>query len=164
MAENILGKFSDFGRDAKDDIIQGVFIKLYRGGLSHFRGKSKYEFFSYFKMIVKNEAITYANTRRDEDKAVPLNGDDPNGTPLQDRIPAPASGSRPDMAAETKEELGLVIGIIQSFPVEDQEIFSMKVQGYKEEEIGRLLNVPLGTVASKYSRMKDKIMEKLGNK
>jgi len=162
MAENILCRFSDFGRDARDDVIQNVFIKLYRGGLSHFRGKTKYEFFNYFKTIVKNEAITYANARRTDGNPVAVAGDDPDCARLEDRIPDTATGSRPDRMAESKEEFDLIRGIIGTLSVEDQEIFFMKIQGYKDEEIGKLLNIPQGTVASRYSRMKEKVMEKLG--
>ncbi len=134
MAENILCKFSDFERDARDDVIQNVFIKLYRGGLSDFRGKTKYEFFSYFKTIVKNEAITYANARKGEGNPLHVATDDPDCPSWEDRIPDRTTVSRPDLMAELKEEFDLVRGVIESLPVDDQEIFFMKIQGYKDEE------------------------------
>ena len=50
---------------------------------------------------------------------------------------------------------------VKTFPLVDQQIFIMKFKGYKDEEIKEILGVPLGTVASKFSRIKTKIAEEL---
>jgi RNA polymerase sigma factor (sigma-70 family) len=124
-----------FRSDAGDDVTQNVFVKLYRGGVSYFRGKAKYEFFSYFRVIVKNEAISYANARRGEDDPIPVTRDDPDGTAVEDRILDMEAASRPDMMVESKETVDLVRGVIKSLPVEDQEI-----NHCKEEDDGKGLH------------------------
>jgi DNA-directed RNA polymerase specialized sigma24 family protein len=35
----------------------------------------------------------------------------------------------------------------------------MKVKGYKDEDIKVMLKIPMGTIASKYSRMRTRIIE-----
>jgi len=171
MAENILRKFSDLISQDRENIIQNVFIRLLKGGLSNFRGSTKYEFFKYFKTIVINEAISYLKSEGRDKKDVSLNGEvkvngeeGSEGSSLYDLflIPNQDSHSGPESAAEEKEALDMVKKVMEGFPLLDQQIFWMKLQGFKEEEIKKILGIPLGTVASKYSRIRTKIMEELG--
>ena len=74
----------------------------------------------------------------------------------------PNHGPRPDLVAEERECLDRIKKVMEKFPLLDQQIFFMKIDGYKDEEIKKILNIPLGTVASKYSRIRSKIMEELG--
>ena len=164
MAENILRKFSDFALQDRKNIIQNVFIKLFKGGLSNFHGSTKYEFFKYFKTIVIHEGISYLKSGGKDKEYVSLNGEDSEGLSLKDIIPNEDSLSRPDLTVEGKETLGIIQKVMEGFPLLDQQIFWMKLQGYKDEEIKKILGVPLGTVASKYSRIRTKIMGVLGER
>jgi RNA polymerase sigma factor (sigma-70 family) len=162
MAENILRKFSDLAPHDRENIIQNVFIKLFKGGLSNFQGSTKYEFFKYFKTIVIHEGISYLKSEGKDRGGISLNGEDSEGFSLKDFIPSQDPLSRPDITAEGKEALGVIQKAMVEFPLLDQQIFWMKLQGYKDEEIKKILGIPLGTVASKYSRIRTKIIEVLG--
>ena len=161
VADNILKKFSDITRSDRENIIQNVFIKLLKGGLSNFRGTTKYEFLKYFKTIVINEGISYLKLERRGKEQVSLNGKDSEGISLKDLISDEDSHSRPDLTTEEKEALNSIRKVVEVFPLIDQEIFWMKFRGDKDEEIRKILKVPLGTVASKYSRMIDKLKKEL---
>lgn len=162
MADNILRKFSDVASQDRENIIQNVFIKLLKGGLRNFQGSTKYEFFKYFKTIVIHEGISYLKSEGRDNGSISLNGEDLEGLSLKDLIPNQDPFSRPDLTTEGKETLDNIQKIMVEFPLLDQQIFWMKVQGYKDEEIKKILGIPLGTVASKYSRIRTKIIEVLG--
>jgi len=162
MAENILRKFSDIASHDRENIIQNVFIKLFRGGLSNFQGSTKYEFFKYFKTIVIHEGISYLKSEGKDKGNIFLNGEDSAGVSLKELIPNQDPLSNPDLIAEGKEALKIIQKVMEGFPLLDQQIFWMKLQGYKDEEIKKILGIPLGTVASKYSRIRTKIVEALG--
>ena len=164
MAENILRKFSDLAPQDRENIIQNVFIKLFKGGLSNFHGSTKYEFFKYFKTIVIHEGISYLKSEGKDKENISLNGEDSEGLSLKDLIPNQDPLSRPDLTTEGKEVLDSIQKVMEEFPLLDQQIFWMKLQGYKDEEIKKILGVPLGTVASKYSRIRTKIMGVLGER
>jgi RNA polymerase sigma factor (sigma-70 family) len=162
MAENILRKFSDIAPYDRENIIQNVFIKLLKGGLSNFKGSTKYEFFKYFKTIVIHEGISYLKSEGKYKENISLNGEDSEGLSLKNMIPNQDPVSRPDLTAEGKELLDSIQRAMEEFPLLDQQIFWMKLQGYKDEEIKKILGIPLGTVASKYSRIRTKFIEVLG--
>ena len=162
MAENIIRKFSDLAPHDRENIIQNVFIKLFKGGLNNFQGSTKYEFFKYFKTIVIHEGISYLKSEGKDKENISLNGEDSEGLSLKDLIPDQDHLSRPDLTAEGKEVLEIIQKVMVEFPLVDQQIFWMKVQGYKDEDIKKILEIPLGTVASKYSRIRTKIIEILG--
>lgn len=164
MAENILRKFSDLVPHDRENIIQNVLIKLFKEGLSNFRGSTKYEFFKYFKTTAINEGISYLKSEGKDKGNVSLNGEDSEGLSLKDFIPNQDPLSRPDLTAEGKETLNIIQKVMEGFPLLDQQTFWMKVQGYKDEEIKKILGIPLGTVASKYSRIRTKIIEILGER
>jgi len=166
MAENILRKFSDLSFQDRENVIQNVFIRLLNGGLSRFQGSTKYEFFKYFKTIVNNEAISYLKSGGRDKKDVSLNGEvngeNSEGSPLKLRDLIPNQDPRPDLVAEEREYLDMIKKVMEKFPLLDQQIFLMKINGYKDKEVKKILNIPLGTVASKFSRIRTKIMEELG--
>lgn len=161
VAQNIIRKFRILDPSDHENIVQNVFIKLLRGGLENFQGKTEFEFLKYFKMIVINEGISYLKFQQRSKDQVSLNGEVLEGISLKELIADPNPDSRPDVAAETKELLDLITGILKTFPFMDRQLFVLKFKGYKDEEVKEILGVPLGTVASKYSRIKTKIHEEL---
>jgi len=173
LAKNILLNTYVFQKIEQDDIIQNVFEKLIRGGLKHFQGASQYEFLKYFKIIVINEAKSCKSSENKASETIHLD----NRLNLKDRAhgeeEAPAlidaiqdqnRNSRPDCVVEDRDLLEKVARIMKTFPLLDQEIFLMKVKGYKDDDIKTILKIPMGTVASKYSRIKNKIAEEFGEK
>ena len=170
LAKNILKKYSDLTLQDRENIRQNVFEKLLRGGLGNFHGLTKYEFFKYFKTIVIREGISYLKSEGRDKKDVSLNGEvkvngeeGSEGSFLIDLIPNQKHLS-PELVAAERETLDIIQKIMKEFPLLDQQIFWMKFQGYKDEEIKKILGIPLGTVASKYSRIRTKIIEILGER
>lgn len=174
LGKNILLHSFDFKPFEQDDIIQNVFVKLVGGGLKHFRGASKYEFLKYFKTIVMNEAKSHITSENKTKGTIQLNGemsldgrtdgrrDGNDGLSLMDTIQDPNKNSRPDYVIEDRDLLEKAAGIMKTYPLLDQEIFLMKVKGCKDDDIKTILKIPIGTVASKYYRMKARIAEELG--
>jgi len=156
MATNILNsRFSSLEVHEKEDIIQNVFSKLLNGGLRNFRGATGYEFLGYFKIIVTNEANTFL-TSVNRNKTLSL--DDENGMTLD----VPSETTRPDRLFEKKEMLGLIGAAIQEYPLEDRQLFLLKARGHKDKEVSAILGLPMGTVASKYNRIVEKLRKDLG--
>ncbi len=172
LGKNILLHSFDFKSVEQDDILQNVFVKLVSGGLKHFRGTSQYEFLKYFKIIVINEAKSHIASENKTKGTIQLNGemgldgrtDGQDGLSLMDTIQDPDKNSRPDYAIEDRDLLEKAAGIMKTYPLIDQEIFLMKVRGYKDDDIKTILKIPIGTVASKYSRIRARIAEELGEK
>lgn len=175
LAKNIITHHFEIKPLEQEDIIQNVFIKLIGGGFKHFRGTSHYEFLKYFKTIVINETKSHITSENKIKEKLRLNDglgvnsqkDDLNAgcddLTFIDTVKDEDKSSRPDCVAEKRDLLGKVSEIIRNYPLIDQEIFMMKVKGYKDEDVKTILKIPIGTVASKYSRMRTKIMEELGD-
>ena len=140
-----------------DDVTQQVFIKLWKAGLKNFRGTNRYQFLSYLKLITINEAKTYLRLSAAHDREVsldqdPVPGDDPSPvTEITSETP------NPEQATATRERLKILASHLQELSLEQQQIFLMKAKGYKDREIGELLEIPEGTVASSYSRIVDRL-------
>ena len=140
-----------------DDVTQQVFIKLWKAGLRNFRGTNRYQFLSYLKLITINEAKTYLRLTAAHTKEVsfdqdPAFGDDPS------RVTEIASETpNPEQTTAARERLEILTNHLHELSLEQQQIFLMKVKGYKEREIGEMLGIPEGTVASSYSRIVDRL-------
>jgi RNA polymerase sigma factor (sigma-70 family) len=158
IAHNILrGRFNRLSLQDNEDIIQNVFKKLIKGGLANFRGTSKYEFLKYFKTIVINEGIDYLDIRRKHGEDVLSNKREDEGSDYEESDPSPS----PSEEVERNQIIDLVEKHLAQFPLVDREVFVMKVNGYKDREIGEILKISIGTVASKYSRLREKLSEAL---
>jgi RNA polymerase sigma factor (sigma-70 family) len=161
---NVLNsKIGDLSLDQREDIIQNTFSKLVKGGLKNFRGSTRYEFLAYFKRIVMNEARSYLKSGRGWKDAVSLDqeGDrDRKEAPLfavNDENPEPYTG------AKRNEQLAILKVILNGAPLLTKQVVLMKMEGYKDKEISDILGISVGTVASRYSRIKERIKEMLGD-
>jgi len=163
IARNICRKFYQLTDEDIDNVTQNVFIKLINGGLAHFQGTTRYEFLAYFKTTVVNEAKTYlkaeAKWKLKIDDSIPFPielGDCLEEAPsqgIEDQAP------RPDMVAEQRQTVAVLMDILKTSPITDQQLVIYKMKEYKDKEISELLNIPMGTVASKYSRIISRIKE-----
>lgn len=157
IAMNILNRhFSSLALNEKEDVIQNVFTKLFRGGLRNFNGNSEYEFLAYFKVIVRNKANSHITSEKRNNETISINQErDGDGQQLE--IPDESPG--PDIHTEGKELLGCVKRVLKDHPVVNQQVFMMKIKEYKDREIADILGISIGTVASKYSRIRDMLRQ-----
>ncbi len=170
VAKNIIAGSCELVSDEQDDVVQNIFIKLIRGGLKNFNGISKYEFLKYFKVIVLNEMRSYLSAKRGGEQTVSLNDvtlhvfnqDEGDAITFGDMIEEQHKGTMPDVLLEERDLLERVMHIIKDEPFLDKQVFIMKIDGYKDEEIKEILKIPMGTVASKFSRIKARIKAELG--
>ena len=144
-----------------DDVTQQVFIKLWKAGLSDFRGTNRYQFLSYLKLITINEAKTYLRLTATRTKEVsfdqdPAFGDDPSPVPE-----IASERPNPEQTTAARELLTILASHLHELPLEQQQIFLMKAKGYKDREIAELLGIPEGTVASSYSRILERLKKPL---
>jgi RNA polymerase sigma factor (sigma-70 family) len=160
IAMNILNHLlGDLTKDQREDIVQNTFSKLLRGGLRNFRGSSEYEFLAYFRRIVLNESRTYLRSVWEWKGAVSL---DKEGSwrELQ-RLETPDENPRPYAGEKRSEQLRTMEAALKDSPLQTKQVVLMKMEGYKDREIADMLGISLGTVASKYARIKEKMKEML---
>jgi RNA polymerase sigma factor (sigma-70 family) len=167
LAQRIAGRYFSLETEEIDNITQNVFAKLHDGGLEQFRGKTVYEFRAYFKTIVLNETRSYLKREnrwknRFEAFHFVMDGEDEelilSNTAIENRE---FPGSGPDQIAEAKETIRIIEKILESHSARERQLFILKLKGYKEKEIGDMLGIPTGSVASSFSRMMDKVKEAL---
>ena len=147
--------------DDHDDIIQRAFTNLISSGLKNFKGITRYEFLPYFKTIVRNEALRCIEDqkRRRAGSLHNEQSESEDGSPMLD-IPDPDAGSRPDRRAEAREMVALLAKALKEYALIDQEVYLLKLRGYMDKEISAILDIPMGTIAVKYARMKSRLRDK----
>lgn len=153
IAIQILNKnYSILSPDENDDIIQNIFIKLTNGGLRNFNGTTVYEFLAYFRKIAANEAFTLLRYKKRREREVSIDQEPDEGDENAPSAPILADNTfRPDKAAEVKD---LLARVMEGLSIEEKQILVYKAEGYKDHEIAELLGIPMGTVASRYNRIK----------
>lgn len=147
--------------DDHDDIIQRTFTNLISSGLRSFKGTTKYEFLVYFKTIVKNEALRIIEDQKKR-RAESLHNEhsESEDSPPVRELPDPDAGSRPDKRAEAREMATLLANVLKGCALIDQEVYLLKLRGYMDKEISAILDIPMGTVAVKYARIKSRLRDK----
>ena len=63
--------------------------------------------------------------------------------------------------AKRHEQLQIIHMVLEGYPVETKQVVLIKMEGYKDREIADILGISPGTVASKYSRIKEKVKKLL---
>jgi RNA polymerase sigma-70 factor (ECF subfamily) len=141
------------GRDEALDAAQAAFLQAWTR-LNTFRGESG--FYAWLYRIARNAAIT----RR---RRTPASGSldqlhESNGFEPVDRHPH----SAPEDSIQRSEEVQRVRNALEQLP-EDfrQPLVLREIDGLSYEEIGSILDIPLGTVRSRIFRARQELLEKL---
>jgi RNA polymerase sigma factor (sigma-70 family) len=144
-------RYPSFTPAENHDIVQNIFLKLSRGGLSNFKGTTVHEFLAYFNRTTRNEAFTWLKQRKRREREISIDqendpADDAPSPPI-----LPDNSFRPDKAVEIKN---LLEKSMVGLSLEEKRILIYKVEGYKDKEIADIMGIPMGTVASRYNRLK----------
>ena len=159
---NILSRrLADLSLDEKEDIIQNTFSKLLKGGLKNFRGSTVYEFLAYFRRIVMNEALTYLKSGRGWEDTISLDQEADRDQPQLPQLEVHDGNVEAYAGAKTREQLNIIQMVLEGSPIETKQVVLMKMEGYKDREIADIVGISPGTVASKYSRIKERIKKVL---
>jgi RNA polymerase sigma factor (sigma-70 family) len=154
-------RYSSLTPDDTDNILSNISIKLFAGGLKNFKGKTKYEFLGYLKTITRNETVSYfreiskrkRNTSLDQDHE---NEDGKEDSSVHDFLEDNCLS--PETICEIND---LFKKAMDQLSIRNGQLLLYKVQGYKDKEIAELLDMPMNTVASSYSRIKDLLLRTL---
>jgi RNA polymerase sigma factor (sigma-70 family) len=147
-----------------DDVTQQVFIKLWKAGLRDFRGTNRFQFLSYLKQITINEAKTYFRSTTRQDKEVSLTPDASSGDDDVSVADVASDAPNPEESTIVAERIEILTNHIHDLSLEQQQIFLMKLKGFKDWEIAQQLAIPGGTVASSYSRIIERLKKAVKRK
>ena len=90
-------------------------------------------------------------------KEVSLTPDSPSGEDNVSVADVASEAPNPEESTIVAERFEILTNHIHNLSLEQQQIFVMKLKGFKDWEIAQLLAIPDGTVASSYSRIVEKL-------
>jgi RNA polymerase sigma-70 factor (ECF subfamily) len=126
--------------DDVDDVVQEVFIKVYRG-LAKYRGDAKFSTWVY--RIARNESINAARKRVI------------SGQSIEDTVIEAPSTSRPDEQLSRKAEQARLEGYLARLDEKYRTVLELRYLGERSyAEISEVLDLPIGTVKSYIHRAK----------
>jgi RNA polymerase sigma-70 factor (ECF subfamily) len=143
-------------RDAADDLLQEVFLKVYRSPKS-FDPKAK--FLTWVYAVTRNACIDWL--RRKKIRFVPIgpSDDDDDGMPGID--PATPEYDRPEDKALSAELADHVATVTDALSPKLREVFVLcALQGLSYEEAADVIGCPVKTVSSRLSRARDSFFSK----
>lgn len=127
-------------RDDIDDVVQEVFVKVYRG-LSKFRGESKFSTWIY--RIARNEAINAVKKRTLA------------AQPIEDTVIETPIALRPDALFERKAERTEIEGYLARLDDNYRTVLELRYLAERSyAEISEAMDLPIGTVKSYIHRAK----------
>jgi RNA polymerase sigma-70 factor (ECF subfamily) len=156
---NFLYRMLSRQRDAAEDLLQEVFMKL-------LKAKDFYEprakFSTWLFAITRNHCINYLKSRRYAEGAASLSLEaEPRGTgtPLADRLPASETGFSAVARHELQTELERAIG---ELPDVYKEAFLLHaVEGFSHEEAARILELNPATVRTRFHRARAMLKDRM---
>jgi RNA polymerase sigma-70 factor, ECF subfamily len=151
----VLRLVSRFIRDASDveDVTQEAFIKAYRA-LPNFRGDSA--FYTWLYRIGINTAKNYivANGRRTS-TVIEI---DAEGAESGEEMESFKDLNTPESELASRQIAASVDRALEELPEELRAAITLReIEGLRYEEIGRIMNCPIGTVRSRIFRARDAI-------
>jgi RNA polymerase sigma-70 factor (ECF subfamily) len=134
-----------------DDAAQETFVRAWRALPSYDASRP---FAPWLRKIAWNCGLS---ARRDGGAGLPVV---PEGTAPEAVEPGPG----PEEAASSKEERARVAGAMASLPPELRTVMVLRaVEGLSYAEIGETAGIPAGTVMSRLSRARGRLLRALGN-
>ncbi len=150
VAIRVLKGFQNLSKEDREDIQSDGFLKFFTRSIKDFKGNTWQELKSYFSVIILNKARTFWTARQKQSQ-----------TPLEENNAATdTASSSPDVASMAADKIDFA-QLLSSLSLEDKEILLLKDKGYKDREISAILNIPIGTIASRYNRAREKLAKKI---
>lgn len=138
------------------DATQTAFIRAFEA-LASFRGASAFGTWLY--RIVMNVCLDELRKRRHQ--PVSLVPDDDEEDSLEERD-IPDDSDEPGLLAEQRERQGIVQEAISRLPEDYRAIIVLyDIRGFSYQEIGAMLDIPLGTVKSRLNRARNALRDEM---
>lgn len=138
------------------DATQTAFIRAFEA-LHSFRGASAFGTWLY--RIVMNVCLDELRKRRNQ--PVSLVPDDDDEDSLEERD-IPDDSDEPGMLAEQRERQAVVQAAIERLPEDYRAIIVLyDIRGFSYQEIGEVLDIPLGTVKSRLNRARNALRDEM---
>lgn len=138
-------------REVAEDLLQNAFIKIFNslGSLKSYEPDVVY---AWCKVIVRNTIIDYHRGR----KVYEISFDDSLDLPFED------TGYDMDYLESKKVTPNKIIRALQNLPPKYNLVFNLHViDGYRHDEISKMLNINIGTSKSNLSKAKDRLRKEL---
>jgi len=141
-------RFMYFGKETAEDILQEVFIKVYKN-LNNF--DPDLNFSSWVYRIAHNETINYLK-KNEKHKTIPLETDDEEVVNLIDILESDIDVVRDVKQQELQDKVRKILQMLSPAFREILVLRYLDEKGYKE--ISDILKKPMGTVATLVNRAK----------
>lgn len=140
---------ASYGRGAEDraDLIQDITLQLWRAWPGYDRSRP---FATWMYRIALNVAITQQRRQR------PLAAHDPLGDEHADRV------GLDDVDAEDRERLALVQRAMRALGPLDRALLLLHLDGCSHREVGEVLGIREGNVATRLGRIKQHLRRETG--
>jgi RNA polymerase sigma-70 factor (ECF subfamily) len=139
-------------REEALDIVQEVFIKLYRS-IRNFKGKSK--FYTYLYRMAMNTAIDHSRKMK-KSPFLSLDG-------MEGFQPTEREEKNPDHTFLRKELQERVKGALEKLPLDQKKaLIFREVEGLSYQEMAESMGCSIGTVMSRLHYARKRIRELLG--
>lgn len=140
---NCLGRFPRLTTADREDLCQDICVQLLRDGIFRFRGETEVAFLAFVRTCAVNATLNHFKAQHDTDDV--------------DEYPDLHATDDPVADASDKERLQGVVKCAAELPAVDHEIFWMRVNDWKLEDIAQALDLPFGTVTAKEHRARQRI-------
>ena len=146
--------------DLVEDIAQETFIRAYRA-LHQFRGEA--QFYTWLYRIAVNTAKKFLlDMKRDptvSENALRSNDDEDETSWVKHE---PIADETPETVLAAKEIAAAVNAALMALPNDLQQALTLReIEGMSYEEIGEVMNCPIGTVRSRIFRAREAISSKV---
>jgi len=145
----LTGHVSGLSPSDRDDLLQSA-LEALLFSLPRFRGDSYATLRSYFFAILRSKVADHFRRRPRE--RLGLSAAPPDSSDLD-----PAEARLPHPAAQFQDQVELDADLARLLSPEEYRVVRLKLEGFGDREVARILNKAPGTVASLYHRARGKI-------
>lgn len=137
-------------KDSAEDVCQEVFVVLWQK-INNFRGESKFS--TWLHSVASNVVLGHLRKQKNWIQRVfSIEDQTPNSLPEESTVPL-----------EDTSELEVLDRHIAGLPERARLVFVLfAIEGYRHEEIAKMLNMAVGSSKSQYHRAKALLKESLG--